>query len=68
METFFLVRSPNCYKSKPMEVGQGKHDTIESAQGTAMNLAEQYNQTQYVYEVKLVGKASVSKANWIPET
>lgn len=70
MAIFYLVRSPNCYHKRTFEQSgspQGKLDTIAEAMEVAVQLATETQKTQLVYEVRLVGRAAIAEATWIPE-
>lgn len=69
MDSFYLVRGPMCYKnSRGPDCSQAKRDTLEEATKLATDLATQTQKTQLVYEVRLVGRAAIAEATWIPET
>lgn len=70
MSTFYLVRSPKCYIKRPHyeESLQGRQDSLDIAMKAAVQLATETQQTQLVYEVRLVGRAAIAEATWIPET
>lgn len=68
MDSFYLVRSPNCYVAKAVHGNlQDKKPTLEMAMRAAIDLASETQRTQLVYEVKLVGRAAIAEATWIPE-
>lgn len=69
MDPFYLVRSPMCYhgNSRGPDCAQTKRDTLEEAQKLATDLATQTQKTQLVYEIRLVGRAAIAEATWIPE-
>jgi hypothetical protein len=70
MEKFYLVRSPNCYQGNQSSIKggnlNGRFETQEEAVRAATEFATQTQRSQLVYEVKLVGRASVAEAVWRP--